>query len=174
MVLWQELVWSWLRFTLWGLADVLVKLKLLVAPLICLQAGAWCASASRQNLPLGLRWFRFHQCVLLPHRPGTSKGCIFSNRSQSTHTANHQGCSGQTFFIPISRGSGRAKLPGVAVRGLWAFTLWIGFAHYRPYPLSVLPHICLLWCASHQQPRDIHTHVKILSYYYCLGKFASI
>lgn len=111
MILWQELVWSWLRFTLWGLADVLVRLKLLVAPLICLQAGAWCASASRQNLPLGPHWFRFHQDILLPHRPGTGKGCICSTRSQSTHTVNHQGCSGQTFFIPILRGGGRVRLP---------------------------------------------------------------
>lgn len=97
-----------------------------------------------QNLLLGLCWFRFHQCILLPHRPGTSKGWVCSTRSQSTHTVNHQGCNGLTFLLPILQRGRRVKLSGVAVHGLWAFTLWAAFAHYRPYPVSVLPKHCLL------------------------------
>lgn len=46
---------------------------------------------------------------------------------------------GRHFFIPILRRGGRVMLPGVVVRGLWAFTLRTKFVLYRPYPLSVPP-----------------------------------
>lgn len=135
----QELLWSWLRFVhSLGLGRRKIETTG-CSSLIYLQAGAWCASASPRTCCWDHAGFGFTSTFSSLAGQAQARAAFAAPDLKALTQLTIRGAMGWHFLHPFYKEVEEWSCLGL----LWAFTLWAAFAHYRPYPVSVLPKHCL-------------------------------